>query len=134
MPITAQYDREADALYVRLADTSRHRTIEIDETTYIDIDIGVDGRAVGIELLYPSLGLSLEAAAARVQLHHQVPAICRAITEAGIPGVAPTVTGTSYLASTAITTFAVEGTVPAAGGPVGSPGITRGDKVINARA
>ncbi len=132
MPITAQYDREADALYVRLADTSRHRTIEIDETTYIDID--VDGRAVGIELLYPSLGLSLEAAAARVQLHHQVPAICRAITEAGIPGVAPTVTGTSYLASTAITTFAVEGTVAAAGGPVGAPGITRADKVINAGA
>jgi uncharacterized protein YuzE len=57
MPITAEYDREADALYIRLREGERLRAVEIDETTYIDVD--ADGHALGIEVLYPSMGLAL---------------------------------------------------------------------------
>ena len=113
MNVTAEYDREADALYVRLGAGERARTVEVDDTTYVDVD--VDGRPIGIELLYPSLGLRLDLVAQRFQLHQQLPVIAASIARAGAPGVsAPTVTGGTRLASTTITTMVIEGTVGAA--------------------
>lgn len=51
------YDEEADALYILLApepDAAIERTIELGERLHVDV--GADGRPVGVEILYPSLG------------------------------------------------------------------------------
>jgi uncharacterized protein YuzE len=112
MSITALYDREADALYVTLRDGARTRAIEIDEATYIDIDR--DGQALGLEFLYPAMGINLDAVVDRFQLHAQRHSIIAAIGGAGAPGPVPTITGTTVgLMSMSIKMVAVEGTVPA---------------------
>jgi uncharacterized protein YuzE len=51
------YDEEADALYVLLApepEAAIDRTLELGERLHVDLD--ADGRLVGVEILYPSLG------------------------------------------------------------------------------
>lgn len=125
MAITAEYDAEADALYVRLGDGERQRAIEIDDSTYVDVDDV--GRAVGLELLYPSLGLNLQEAARRYSLEEQLPRIIAAIVETGAPISPPTMTGGQHLASSAIVTFAVEGTIAATRGGT-SPGVAHADR------
>jgi uncharacterized protein YuzE len=127
MAITAQYDPEADALYVRLRDGERDRAIEIDDALYVDVD--AEGRALGIEILYPELGMDLEAVASRFQLHDQLPAIVAAIADTHAPGITPTVTAPDHLVSTSITTYAIEGTVRAGTVAVQSAE-TRADPVI----
>ena len=77
MPITAEYDREADALYVRLRDGERHHAVEIDDSTYVDVD--ADERPIGIEILYPSLGLDLQPTVRRFGLEQQLAEIISAI-------------------------------------------------------
>jgi uncharacterized protein YuzE len=120
MPLTAEYDPEADALYVRLADGERQRAVEIDDSTYVDVD--ADGRPIGLELLYPSLGINLLGAARRFALEQQLGEMITAIVETGAPVAPPTMTGGQFLASTTIIRVAVEGTVAAARGVV-SPGV-----------
>jgi uncharacterized protein YuzE len=44
-----EYDREVDALYVRLQEKYVERTIEIQEG--INIDLDKDGKLIGIEIL-----------------------------------------------------------------------------------
>lgn len=51
MPITATYDPEARAIYVRLGTTPVARSVEIDEHAVVDTDSR--GVAVGLELLAP---------------------------------------------------------------------------------
>jgi uncharacterized protein YuzE len=51
------YDEEADALYVLLErgpEAAIERTVELGERLHVDI--GADGRPVGVEILYPRLG------------------------------------------------------------------------------
>lgn len=50
------YDEEADALYVLLAapEAAIERTLELGERLHVDL--GADGRPVGVEILYPILG------------------------------------------------------------------------------
>ncbi len=130
MSIIARYDAEADALYVTLSDGVRTRAVEIDEATYVDVD--ADGQAIGVEFLYPAMGMGLDAAVDRFQLHTRRNAIASAIVAAGAPGQVPTTTGASGgLVSTTIMTVAIEGTLAATlGVPV--EGITRPDRVIYA--
>lgn len=52
------YDPEADALYIRLTPAAVARQIQV--TPDIVADVGVDGRIVGVEVLYP--GENLEKA------------------------------------------------------------------------
>lgn len=128
MAITARYDREADALYVMLRDGDRARAVEIDEVTYVDVDR--DEQALGLEFLYPGMGISLDAAISRFQLHSQRHAVSAAIAQSGAPGPAQTTTGTiGGLVSTSIVRATVEGTVAAA---VETPvqGVTHPDRVI----
>lgn len=51
------YDEEADALYISLVPQTE---IQIDRTVALSerlhVDVGPDGRPVGIEILYPSTG------------------------------------------------------------------------------
>jgi uncharacterized protein YuzE len=124
MPITAEYDREADALYVRLAEGDRQRAVEIDDSTYVDVDH--DGRALGLEFLYPSMGLNLQEVARRYALEHLVPEVAATIAESGAPVPLPTMTGGQSLASTAIVTVSVEGTI-AATTPGSAPAVGHGD-------
>jgi uncharacterized protein YuzE len=114
MPITAQYDDEADALYVRLAAGERVRTITIDETTYIDLDVA--GRTIGIELLYPSMGIDFVALARKLSLEQQLPQIIAAVLASAAPVALPTFTGGGSLISYMTTTVAAEGAVPASHG------------------
>lgn len=131
MSIIARYDADADALYVTLRHGVRSRAVEIDEATYVDIDAA--GQALGLEFLYPAMGMSLDAAVSRFQLHSRRHAIAAAIAVAGAPGEIPTMTGgaSGGLVSSTIMTVAIEGTVPAAlGVPVQA--ITHPDHVIYA--
>jgi len=51
------YDEEADALYISLVPQAELRidqTVELNERLHVDM--GPDGRPVGIEILYPSKG------------------------------------------------------------------------------
>ena len=128
MSITAHYDPDADALYVTLRDGARTRAVEIDEATYVDID--GNAQALGLEFLYPAMGISLDAAVARFQLHTQRHAIATAIAAAGAPGPVPTATcATVGLASMTVQLIAIEGTVPAS---LDTPatGLTQPDRVI----
>ena len=111
MPITAEYDQEADALYVRLSAGPRSRAIEIDDMTFVDL--ADDGSAVGLEFLYPSTGLNLQETVRRFALEPQAPAIVAAIGTSGAPVAPPTLTGGAYLASSSMVMVAIEGTVPA---------------------
>lgn len=127
MPITAVYDRDADALYVRLRDGERRRAVEIDDSTYVDVD--ADEGAIGIEFLYPSLGLNVQAAARAFGLEPQLAAIITAISGTDAPISPPTMTGGQRLASTSTIMINIEGTVPAARGIV-SAGVGHADRFI----
>ena len=123
MAITAQYDHDADALYVRLSDHERSRTVEVDEATYVDVD--ANGLAIGIEFLYPAQGVALQEVARRFSLLEQQPLIIQAIGESDVPAATPTITSGQYIASITTMMQAVEGTVQAAnphGTIVGMPG------------
>lgn len=111
MPITAEYDRLADALYVRLIEGDRERAVEVDDATYVDVDH--ENRAVGLEFLYPAMGLNLQSVVRQYSLDAQLPEIIAAIAASGAPVSAPTMTGGQHLASSAIVWVAVEGTVGA---------------------
>jgi uncharacterized protein YuzE len=128
MPVTAEYDHEADALYVRLRDGARQRAVEVDQVTYVDLD--EDGQPLGIELLYPSRGINLDAVLARFVLQQQMHAIAGAIAQSGAPIAAPTYTGGTRLATTTITTMTVEGTVAAAFGSV-EPSVAHADPFMS---
>jgi uncharacterized protein YuzE len=90
MSITASYDPEADALYVRLSDDERTRTIEVDDVIYIDV--AAAGQIVGLELLYPSLGIDAQKIADATRLHGRMTEILAAIAAVGAPLEIPTVT------------------------------------------
>jgi uncharacterized protein YuzE len=124
MPITADYDREADALYVRLEHGDRQRAVEITDSTYVDVD--GDDRPLGLEFLYPSMGLNLQEVSRRYGLQHLVPEIVLAIEASGAPVPLPTMTGGSVLASTSTVTVFVEGTIAAAT-PGASVAVGHGD-------
>ncbi len=47
-----EYDREADAVYIRIKDTDIATTRELEENIIVDID--AFGKLVGIELLFVS--------------------------------------------------------------------------------
>lgn len=131
MAISARYDSDADALYVTLREGDRVRAIEIDEVTYVDVD--VDGQALGLEFLYPAMGINLESVVRRFQLHQHLHGIASAISGANSPAPVPTMTSATVggLASTVITTVVIEGTVPATPySPV--EGVTQADRVIYA--
>jgi uncharacterized protein YuzE len=130
MPFTAEYDNEADALYLRVEGSGeRARTVEIDDVTYVDVD--ADGRAVGIELLYPSLGVNLGGLAEAFGLHADIPAIAQAIAGSGAAASIPTFTGGGApLMKSAIVHTAVEGTVAAAGSEGYAVGVTHADQPI----
>jgi len=130
VPLTAEYDPEADALYVRLSTGLRARAVEIDESTYVDVD--VDGRPVGIEILYPTMGMSLGGVLDRFSLHQQLPAILAAIARTDAPIPIPTYTGGSRMATSIGMTLTIEGTVGACYGPAPrrSLGVTQPDRLI----
>jgi uncharacterized protein YuzE len=124
MPITAEYDQQADALYIRIAAGERRHAVEINDSTYVDVD--TDARPLGLEFLYPSMGLNVQEVARRYQIQHLVPEIVRAIKASGAPVPLPTMTGGQLLASTSTVTVFVEGTVPAATSHT-SPAVGHGD-------
>ena len=69
-----RYDAEADAVYVRLNDGRYERTEELDDCRNIDYD--ADGRAIGVEFLYVSMGVDLSdvpQAAAVAEALRQLP-------------------------------------------------------------
>jgi len=69
------YDEEADALYVLLVpepEAAIERTLELGERLHADL--GTDGRPVGVEILYPSLGdVDLQPLRDRYGLELRVP-------------------------------------------------------------
>ncbi len=53
MTISAQYDPEARAMYVRLRDATIARSVEVDEDFVVDLDS--DSVAIGLEVLFPPI-------------------------------------------------------------------------------
>ena len=105
---TATYDSEADALYIRLADRQRDRTVEFDDSHYVDLD--VEGNAVGIEILYPRMGMRLEKLAA---IYGFSTGEVRAAIGVALGGTASTGASTFLMAPAIVTNVVVAGTVPA---------------------
>jgi uncharacterized protein YuzE len=105
---TATYDSEADALYIRLADGQRDRTVEFDDSHYVDLDAA--GNAIGIEILYPRMGLRLEKLAA---VYGFSTGEVRAAIGAALGRTASTGASTFLMAPAIVTNVAVEGTVAA---------------------
>lgn len=52
-----KYDGKADALYIRLSQASFDHTKTLDDNRHLDF--GKDGTLIGIEILYPSLGVNV---------------------------------------------------------------------------
>jgi len=50
--VKLEYDREADAVYIRIKDADIATTRELEENVIVDID--ASGKLVGIELLFVS--------------------------------------------------------------------------------
>lgn len=69
------YDEEADALYVLLApehEVAIEKTVELNERLHVDL--GVGGKPVGVEILYPALGnMDLDPLRERFSLDLKVP-------------------------------------------------------------
>ncbi len=55
--MSLSYDREADAIYIVLRDVSYHHGKDLDHARRIDL--GADGKPMGIELLNVSHGVDL---------------------------------------------------------------------------
>lgn len=126
MPVTAEYDSEADALYVRLKDGERANTIEVDDVTYVDVD--ADGHLLGLELLYPSLGINLEGVASMFggfQIAQQASMVPTAIAHLAATAGVRTVT----LTAEPIMTMSVEGTIAAAH-DFATPSVAHADPLI----
>lgn len=81
MPASAEYDPQADALYVRVQEGARARTVEFDERHYVDVDEA--GAALGFEVLYPRMGIRLAEIADswRLQIDDLANAIMAALGE-----------------------------------------------------
>jgi uncharacterized protein YuzE len=77
---TAKYDREADALYVRLADGPIARTVEVDD--YRVVDLGSNDSPVGFEVLYPSANLQISKIAIDFGFSERLAEIDDAVSEA----------------------------------------------------
>ena len=48
----ATYDKEADAMYIRVKSGKVHKTLEVSDAVNIDVD--KKGRALGVEILFVS--------------------------------------------------------------------------------
>src|SRR4051794_37531544 len=105
---TATYDSEADALYIRLADGQRDRTVEYDDSHYVDLDAA--GNAIGIEILYPRMGMRLEKLAA---IYGFSTGEVRAAIGVVLSRTASTGASTFLIAPSIVRSVGVEGTVPA---------------------
>ena len=58
MKLRAEYDREADAVYVRLSEQPYAYGKDVDDARRVDY--AADGTPVGVELLYVSQGVELD--------------------------------------------------------------------------
>lgn len=56
--IKLEYDKEADALYIRLRRRKHHHSREVDESRFIDY--AANNTVIGIEVLYASGGIDTE--------------------------------------------------------------------------
>lgn len=78
--IHAEYDREADALYVRIADGDVAQSVEVDDHRVVDVDDR--GVAVGLEVLYPAMNLRIGKLAAQFGFADRLSEIDDAVAEA----------------------------------------------------
>ena len=95
MAISANYDDQADALYLRIREENRVRTEEFDDCHYVDV--GEDGDPVGIEILYPDMGLALEEIAERYGLQSILEELLAAARAVHTPAMATYTAATQVL-------------------------------------
>jgi uncharacterized protein YuzE len=76
--MTFEYDKEADALYIRVLDgTPIARTEQIDPGTLVDVDDG--GRVVGIDVVRPGRAVPIAEVTDRFELDDKDMAVLRAL-------------------------------------------------------
>jgi uncharacterized protein YuzE len=83
MPVAAEYDRDADVLYIGWSDAETARTVEVDEYRVLDFDAA--GQTVGLEVLYPAQNLVI----APIAREHGFADLLDAIDEAVADALAP---------------------------------------------
>jgi uncharacterized protein YuzE len=59
--VSAEYDRTADALYIRLRNGDVARSVEVDDARIVDVDD--NGEPIGVEILYPIENLAIASIA-----------------------------------------------------------------------
>lgn len=74
--MVVEYDTEAGAFYVRATDSDVSRTVEV--STFVRVDIDVDGQIVGLELLCLPSAVTTEE---RATLATRFPIAAAALTE-----------------------------------------------------
>jgi uncharacterized protein YuzE len=62
-----EYDREADALYIRVSKTKPHRVIDLPGVSGFGVDVDEAGNLVGIEVLRASKALGSELSTLTVE-------------------------------------------------------------------
>lgn len=85
-PIEAEYDRESDALYLRLDDNAVAGSVVLDAFRVVDID--ALGRPVGIEILTPARHFDLADIGYRFGLESRRAELEMA-AQASVPGLEP---------------------------------------------
>lgn len=58
MAFSTSHDLQADALYITFSEAGVVRTVELDSGALVDVD--VDGRAIGLEVIHPHRQWPLE--------------------------------------------------------------------------
>lgn len=92
---SAEFDREANALYIRIGEGEVARTVDVDDYRIVDIDAG--GAVLGVEVLYPADNLQIAALARQFGFAHLLDDIDEAIVDA-MGGIAGTKTVTATIA------------------------------------
>ena len=76
--MTFRYDKDADALYIKLSDGEQiARTEQVDPGTLVDLD--ANGRVVGIDLIRPARAWPLDEVAERFEIADDDVAVLHAL-------------------------------------------------------
>lgn len=74
--MVVEYDTESAAFYVRVTESDASRTVEV--STFVSVDVDVDGQVVGLELLCLPSAVTTEE---RATLATRFPSAGTALTE-----------------------------------------------------
>lgn len=122
--VRAEYDREADALYIRLREGDVARSVEVDDVRVVDLD--TTGAPIGVEILYPAENLAIASIARDFGFEHLLAEIDDAVVAELGPATYHTSVGISLDYGTLLASLTPPSkiSVPSSGTAVSGPRVT----------